>query len=165
MQLRGNVKQPQQIHSKRPINGLNHTTEEQSGKRLWGLLQHLAEGDLDVFFEQCFVHNFCPLMFFDRNGKNITPNELRGTYQQEVRDVCMKALEELLELQQCEVIVAVGEYVYRCLQRSEFCSTKTIFKLPHPSPRTKGNENWISKTDELIRNSCLFPYILNKPKS
>ncbi|TMW39503.1 hypothetical protein DOY81_015417, partial [Sarcophaga bullata] len=78
MDLHGTVEQPPTVHPKRPILGLDITRDEPSGKRLWTLFQQLSNGSLETFFKQCFVHNFCPLSFFDRNGKNITPSELKG---------------------------------------------------------------------------------------
>lgn len=77
MQLRGEVIQPALIHSKRPVSGFNCHIEEPSGVRIWTLLERLANGSLETFSQQCFVHNFCPLAFFDSHGRNITPSELK----------------------------------------------------------------------------------------
>uniref|UniRef100_D3TS52 Single-strand selective monofunctional uracil DNA glycosylase n=1 Tax=Glossina morsitans morsitans TaxID=37546 RepID=D3TS52_GLOMM len=159
MQLSGLVEKPHDTHPKRPVNGLQHTTEEPSGKRLWPLLEKLAGGSLDTFFKQCFVHNFCPLMYFDKHGKNITPSELKGDYKQEILHVCLETLESLIQLVNCEIVVAVGDYVFQCLKKSENCQNKRIMKLPHPSPRAVGNQNWPDKADKWFRNEQLLPYI------
>lgn len=76
MQLNGNVDKPDKEHPKRPVKGLSCTVEEPSGTRLWGLLQEIST-DLEIFSHQCYVHNFCPLAFFDASGQNITPSELK----------------------------------------------------------------------------------------
>jgi len=76
MHLNGKVSQPEKVHPKRPVNGLACKTEEPSGVRIWSLFNNLA-GSLEIFSKQCFVYNFCPLIFFDKDGKNITPSELK----------------------------------------------------------------------------------------
>uniref|UniRef100_A0A1A9WNN6 Uracil-DNA glycosylase-like domain-containing protein n=1 Tax=Glossina brevipalpis TaxID=37001 RepID=A0A1A9WNN6_9MUSC len=159
MQLSGLVDQPDEIHPKRPVNGLQHTTEEPSGKRLWPLLEKLADGSLDNFFKQCFVYNFCPLIYYDKHGKNITPNELKGAYRQEILNVCLETLESLIRLLDCEIVVAIGDYVFQCLKKSEYCQSKRIMKLAHPSPRAVGNQNWPEKAEKWFHNENLLPHI------
>ncbi|CAD6993662.1 unnamed protein product [Ceratitis capitata] len=77
MALSGSVQQPVSVHEKRPVFGLECTVEEPSGARLWSLFKKLAGGSLSIFAEKCFVHNFCPLICYDKAGRNITPNELK----------------------------------------------------------------------------------------
>ena len=76
MKIEGAVQQPPSLHPKRPVTGLACTTEEPSGVRIWTLIGKLS-GSLEIFSQQCFMHNFCPLAFFDVQGKNITPGELK----------------------------------------------------------------------------------------
>lgn len=77
MQLQADVCEPFNQHPKRKIVGLDCHLEEPSGERIWNLLHKLSGGDLQVFAQQCYVHNICPLAFFDANGKNITPSEVK----------------------------------------------------------------------------------------
>lgn len=60
-----------------PISGLACEREEQSGKRFWGTFREICGDSADIFFRNCFVHNYCPLAFFHSGGKNITPSELK----------------------------------------------------------------------------------------
>lgn len=76
MQLSATVNRPIEELSKPAVTGLQCTRIEQSGKRLWGLIRQIA-GTPEQFSKQCFVHNYCPLAFFQNGGKNITPAELR----------------------------------------------------------------------------------------
>lgn len=64
------------VNSKeKPILGLECKREEESGKRFWGLVEELCTQP-ENFFNQCFIMNFCPLAFLNKN-KNITPNEIK----------------------------------------------------------------------------------------
>lgn len=60
----------------RPVTGLECDKSEVSGQRLWGLLEDLC-GTPDNFFRNCFIYNYCPLAFFGKNGRNITPPEIK----------------------------------------------------------------------------------------
>jgi single-strand selective monofunctional uracil DNA glycosylase len=76
MKLSGTVNKPAYEIPSKPIKGLDCTTEEPSGKRFWGVLQQLC-GEPENFFENCWVHNICPLAFLTSTGKNITPTEIK----------------------------------------------------------------------------------------
>lgn len=152
---------PEQMHPKRLVSGLEHKVDEQSGKRLWPLLATLSNGSIDHFSRQCLVYNFCPLIYYDAQGKNITPNELKGTLKAEVRSACLRSFEEVLKLLQAEIIVAVGVYVFQSLQESDYCRSKRIIKLPHPSPRTLYNHNWNEKAEKVFQEENLLRYFVD----
>lgn len=162
MKLSGVISEPPQLHPKHPIKGLNCTKEEPSGKRLWTLLQRLSHDSLEIFFEQCFVHNFCPLTFFDAQGRNITPSEIKGPYKKEVRDICLRTTEYQLQLLQPDKIVAVGDYVFKALKNSEYCKKKRLLRLAHPSPRSLNNTNWPEKAEEFLKENDLLKYLRNE---
>ncbi|XP_001358212.3 single-strand selective monofunctional uracil DNA glycosylase [Drosophila pseudoobscura] len=162
MEISGEVGRPPIIHPKRPVVGLQCKTEERSGVRLWELFLRLAGGRLDTFSRQCFVHNFCPLAFFDAAGKNITPTELKGPYKQKIRDVCLDALEKQLQIVRPQVVVAVGDYVYQTLKRSEYCKAVSLLRLAHPSPRSVNNTNWPEKAQEFLEQHGLIQFMRNE---
>lgn len=76
MKISGSVKKPENEIAVREVTGLLCDRSEQSGQRFWGLMQDLC-GDAENFFQNCFVHNLCPLAFFHSSGRNITPAELK----------------------------------------------------------------------------------------
>lgn len=76
MHLSGSVNKPEQEIAARPVTGLLCDKSEQSGQRFWGLMQDLC-GEAENFFNNCYVHNLCPLAFFHGSGRNITPAELK----------------------------------------------------------------------------------------
>lgn len=59
-----------------PVSGLMCHRPEVSGQRFWSLMRSIYGDDPAAFARQCFVHNLCPLAFFDRRGRNVTPPEL-----------------------------------------------------------------------------------------
>ncbi|KAL7730537.1 hypothetical protein ACLKA6_000536 [Drosophila palustris] len=162
MQLTGAVLQPPVVHHKRPIVGLNCKIEEPSGVRLWELFQHLADGSLDTFSQQCFVYNFCPLAFFDEAGHNITPSELKGEFKRQIRDMCLDALDKLLNLVQPQIVVAVGDYVHTALKKSSFCGSVSVIRLAHPSPRSLNNTNWAEKATLFLQQHNLIKFMRNQ---
>lgn len=79
MKLSGSVKKPEGEIVARPVTGLLCDRSEQSGQRFWGLMQDICGDQAENFFQNCFVHNLCPLAFFHTSGRNITPAELKVT--------------------------------------------------------------------------------------
>lgn len=166
MELQGDVKRPEVEHPKRKVVGLSCKIEEPSGVRIWTLLKNIA-GSLDTFAEQCFIHNFCPYAFFDSLGKNVTPSELKGPSKKEVRDVCLKYLDQEIDLIQPKILIAVGRYVSDCLQvlfkEPKYNGTSIkILQLPHPSPRSVNNNNWPEKAKKFFEDNDLIKYIKNE---
>ncbi|KAH8277146.1 hypothetical protein KR026_006110 [Drosophila bipectinata] len=163
MQLNEMVGKPSIEHPKRPVLGLDCPTEEPSGVRLWELFLQLA-GNMETFSKQCFVHNFCPLAFFDEAGKNLTPSELKGPYRKEVGKYCLEALDEELFLLKPLVVVAVGNYVRDILKGSNYCKSVSVsvLLLPHPSPRSVNNTNWPEKAKAFLEEHKLLPFMKNE---
>ena len=73
----GKVSSPASFHPSRPVLGLECKRSEVSGERLWGIFKELTNGDAELFFKNCFVHNYCPLALLSETGLNITPAELK----------------------------------------------------------------------------------------
>ena len=77
MNLSGTVGKPDGEIPARTVSGLLCAKAEQSGQRFWGLFRDICGGNLDLFFENCFIYNFCPLAFFQSSGCNVTPAEIK----------------------------------------------------------------------------------------
>lgn len=76
LQIEGPVLKPPIECPSRLIQGFACTRKEQSGDRFWKFWSDLC-GTPDVFFRNAFVYNYCPLAFMDRNGRNLTPAEIK----------------------------------------------------------------------------------------
>lgn len=158
MGLEGSVQQPLKVHPKRPITGLGCTTEERSGKRLWGVLNNLS-GGLDVFSVKCFVHNLCPLAFSGASGKGISLADL-GDEKDLVSDICLKYFEKELKLVNPSIVVALGTYVDDCFKNlSEQYTDIRFLELEHPAARTT---NWPEKAEIFFKENDLMKYLRNE---
>lgn len=87
MKLEGTVEKPEKELAARPVEGLECSREEVSGKRWWGLMQQLCKTP-EQFFKNCYIYNYCPLAFFDSGGRNITPAEIKvGAKSEDFRKI------------------------------------------------------------------------------
>lgn len=107
--ISGVVGSPANEHPKRAIQGLDCTKNEVSGTRFWNLIRELCSSP-EVFFKNCFVHNYCPLCFMAASGKNITPPMLRTLERRHLEEICNQSLVEVLSLLGVEFVVGVGKY-------------------------------------------------------
>ena len=134
------VGQPERVHPKRPIQGFQCTRSEVSGQRLWTWAQQ-RWGQPERFFDDCYVHNFCPLIFMADSGRNITPDKLAREEREAVYGACEASLADLVSLVQPECIVAVGVFAEARARSS--CAEIPVHKMPHPSPASPAaNRGW-----------------------
>ncbi|XP_058060946.1 single-strand selective monofunctional uracil DNA glycosylase [Anopheles bellator] len=163
MGLKGTVLKPSDELSVRPVEGLSCTREEQSGKRWWGLYEELC-GSPENFFNSCFVHNLCPLAFFHKSGRNITPSELKGPAKREVQSISEQHLVIALRLLQPKIIISVGRYtedrVKALIKQNQFDPTIRTLCMPHPSPRSLNNTNWNEKAKHWLDEHGIMPYLV-----
>ncbi|MDA3950409.1 MAG: single-stranded DNA-binding protein [Spirochaeta sp.] len=103
------VGQPDRIHPKRPIDGFACTRSEVSGRRLWGLFRE-RYGTATAFFSENMVINYCPLVFMDAGGRNITPDRLRSAQRRELLEICDRLLADTLAVLQPRYAVGVGRF-------------------------------------------------------
>ena len=105
----GVITTPSNEHPKRTIQGLECTKNEVSGTRFWNLVRELCSSP-EVFFKNCYVHNYCPLCFMAASGKNITPPMLRTLERRHLEEICNESLVEVTTLLGVEFVVGVGKY-------------------------------------------------------
>src|SRR5690606_21976993 len=73
--ITGPVGKPSREHPKRLITGFDCARSEVSGTRLWGWVRDRFERP-EAFFGRFFVWNYCPLVFMEDSGRNLTPDKL-----------------------------------------------------------------------------------------
>lgn len=133
LKLSGSIKTPRIVHPKRPVLGFDCKRSEVSGKRLWGLFEsrfHTAE----AFFKDHYVVNYCPLLFLNASGCNVTPEKLPHDKTNPLFKACDVHLTQLVHLLGCEWVIAVGSLMHeRCLKIFKNSSVK-IGSILHPSP-------------------------------
>jgi len=151
------VDKPECEHPKRPIEGFSCYRSEVSGRRLWGLFR-LRFKTPDNFFREHFVANYCPLVFMEEGGANITPDKLPADEAGPLFEICDRALADTIKLLKPQWVIGVGGFAKKRIDRVRgqfFCKEntgttpgKTKFdfltgQILHPSPASpKANAGW-----------------------
>lgn len=157
LQIAGHVGKPDKVHPKRPVQGFAVTRSEVSGRRLWDLVRKRF-GDPPSFFKDHFVANYCPLLFFDESGSNITPDKLPPEYRGRLFGICDD--HALRAAQSCRPgwLVGIGNFVRGRLESlrdrldAAGMTGCRIESILHPSPASPAaNRGWaVSAAEKLI---------------
>jgi single-strand selective monofunctional uracil DNA glycosylase len=134
------VGKPENEHPKRPIEGFACARSEVSGRRLWGLFRERFVTPAN-FFRDHFVVNYCPLVFMEAGGANITPDKLPACEAAPLFALCDVALAATIELLKPEWVIGVGAFAKKCIdaQSGRFSAAQIL----HPSPASpRANAGW-----------------------
>ena len=131
MKLDEKIVAPKDMHPKRPVVGLACTGVEVSGRRLWGAIaeRHPAP---ETFFARAMVLNYCPLLFLDEGGANVTPDKLRKEERKACEAVCDRALARAIEALSPRHLLGVGVYATARLEAA--APDRAVLCTAHPSP-------------------------------
>ncbi|MEE2776646.1 MAG: uracil-DNA glycosylase family protein [Acidobacteriota bacterium] len=136
------VGSPEHQHPKRPVLGFECRREEVSGTRLWGWAESLW-GTPERFFSQAWVANYCPLLFLDRAGRNLTPNRLAAEDRELLIAPCDRALREIAETLQPRWMIGIGVFAEARLRQACDGLPGKIGRILHPSPASPAaNRGW-----------------------
>ncbi|MCL2880804.1 MAG: single-stranded DNA-binding protein [Treponema sp.] len=157
------VGKPPLEHPKRPIEGFGCTKSEVSGRRLWGLFRDQF-GEPEKFFREHFVANYCPLVFMNASGANITPDKLPAGEAAPLFRICDRALADTITLLEPQWVIGIGGFAEKRIKIVQQCyfndsggggKQKKSGKNPrhfstarilHPSPANpKANTGWDSE--------------------
>jgi len=141
------VEKPENEHPKRPIQGFDCTRSEVSGTRLWGWARDRFETP-ERFFERFFVINYCPLVFMETSGRNVTPDKLPAAERAPLEAVCDKALAAFIKELSPELVIGVGQFAEKCAQRVLGDVDVRIGRILHPSPASPAaNRGWAEQAE------------------
>ena len=149
--ITGPVDSPPREHPKRPIPGFACARSEVSGTRLWGFARDRF-GTAERFFERFFVVNYCPLVFMDESGRNLTPDKLPAGRARSALPRCDDALARDRRARSPR---ARGRH-----RRASPSSARTrrseaairIGSILHPSPASPAaNRGWADAVDARLR--------------
>jgi len=150
--IEGAVDRPAGEHPKRPILGFACPRGEVSGRRLWGWARDLF-GTPERFFARFFVHNYCPLCFLEKTGRNRTPDKLRKAEREPLLAACDDALRRLLDVLQPRLVLGVGRFA-EARARAAAADGAAIGYLPHPSPASpQANRDWPALATSALRDA------------
>ncbi|XP_017774188.1 PREDICTED: single-strand selective monofunctional uracil DNA glycosylase-like [Nicrophorus vespilloides] len=157
------VNRPRRECPERPVLGLECKRVEQSGKRLWEYFRKKC-GLPEHFFRNAFILNYCPLGFFDANGKNITPNNLKVANKRKIQQICDQYMLHVLQLLECKIVVGIGRYAQERMDNILKTSNLDVqlLYMKHPSPLAGTTDQWIEDTNKLIQENNLNSYFINK---
>jgi len=133
---------PERIHPKRPVHGFRCRRSEVSGKRLWGWAEKTFVA-ADKFFARFFVGNYCPLMFIEADGRNRTPDHIRGNERASLLSVCDRTLRETVLWLRPRYVVGIGGFTSARAKAALSDLDVVIGRITHPSPANpKANKGW-----------------------
>uniref|UniRef100_A0A1A8IFW3 Single-strand-selective monofunctional uracil-DNA glycosylase 1 n=3 Tax=Nothobranchius TaxID=28779 RepID=A0A1A8IFW3_NOTKU len=144
LKILGEVGRPDEEHPKRRITGLSCTQSEVSGARFWGFFRKLC-GEPTRFFQHCFVHNLCPLIFMSATGKNLTPPELPAAEREALLSLCDSALCQVVQALNVSMVIGVGRVAEQRARRALSAAgvDVRVEGIMHPSPRNPlANKGW-----------------------
>lgn len=164
MGISGNVDAPAHEHPARPILGFSTTRGEVSGSRLWGYMKERF-GAAENFFSSNTVLNYCPLVFMETSGRNLTPDKLPKGDRMKLEQVCDDYLADMLHLLKPRVAVGVGKYAQKKLSQviagKAFVSTEdrvpSIGWVLHPSPASPAaNRGWAQQAEKQLSEQGIW---------
>ena len=142
LEIEGEVQSPPQEHPKRRIEGFECKRSEVSGRRLWGFFAQQF-GDAQNFFREHFVANYCPLLFMEGSGRNVTPDKLSVSDKRALFDACDDHLRTLVAVLRPEWVVGVGKFAADRARAVLDGDRPRIVGILHPSPASPAaNRGW-----------------------
>lgn len=154
MGITGTAARPRREHPKRPVHGFATTRREPSGSRLYGWAQERF-GSADAFFADFFIVNYCPLLFFDEEGRNLTPPQLRKAGGLDrLYAACDEHLAEAIRALRPEFVVGIGGFAEekaRAVVEAEGLDAR-VGTVLHPSPASPAaNRGWAPQAEAQLR--------------
>lgn len=141
------IGKPPLENSARPITGLSCNRSEVSGRRLWTEWAATHYKSAEHFFQNFFVHNYCPLMFLESGGRNRTPVQLRASERAQIEAICDDALRVVVRAIKPKAVCGVGAYAKdRCLKvlKDDVDHGLIVDTVLHPSPASPlANRGWV----------------------
>lgn len=136
------IRQPGQVHPKRPVQGFQCRRSEVSGHRLWGWARERFKTP-QHFFQRFWVANYCPLAFMEAGGRNRTPDKLPGLEKEPLFAACDRALVQTMERLNPRYVIGVGRFAAQQAEKALSALDVTVGCITHPSPANpKANRGW-----------------------
>lgn len=149
--IEGLVGRPDPEHPKRKVEGFKVKRGEVSGQRLWGW----AAGRFQTperFFSEFFVVNYCPLMFLDEGGRNVTPDKLGKEISRELNGACDEALVSFTRLLDAKAVIGVGAWAAGRAREALSALPVAVGKITHPSPANPAaNRGWAEVAERELK--------------
>lgn len=148
LKISGKVGKPKKEHEKRLITGFDCARSEVSGTRLWSFAKDHFQTP-KKFFKRFFVANYCPLVFMEEGGRNLTPDKLTPNVRTPLFAACDKALLSTVEELRPEWVLGVGAFAQKQAVRALASLDVRIGTILHPSPASpRANRGWAAEVSK-----------------
>lgn len=162
LKIKAPVTKPENEIQKRPVTGFNCGRSEVSGRRVWGLMKKRF-GIPENFFQDHFIANYCPLLFYDSSGKNLTPDKLKKEDREMLFSVCDEHIRETIDILGAVFLVGFGKFAEnRLLKVTEDLPGRTqksltVLRVLHPSPANPhANRGWEEQAVRALQDAGLW---------
>jgi len=162
--ISGKVRAPGQGHPRVPVRGFDCARSEVSGRRLWGFFREVY-GSAEKFARDNFVSNYCPLLFLDDAGRNLTPDRISRRDQAALFAVCDRFLSVVIDALQPQWLVGIGLFAERRLRavlettgRAETGRAEMkVMSILHPSPANpNAQKNWAGQASTALEEKGVW---------
>ena len=151
LEVGGEVGKPPREHPKRPVLGFDCRRNEVSGARIWGWAQETF-GTPERFFGRFFVGNYCPLLFLDDGGRNLTPDRLKASERRALTAPCDRALRRTAAALGVRRVLGVGNWAEKRARAALDGLELEIGRILHPSPASPAaNRGWAAAATRQLR--------------
>lgn len=152
------VQRPEREHPKKPVLGFSCQRQEVSGERLWSWAEQRF-GTPERFFERFFVWNYCPLLFLEEGGRNLTPDKLGAEDRASILEPCDRALRRVVGSIGATRVIGVGTFAQGRATKALGEAAPPIDRILHPSPASPiANRGWAEAAEtQLIEMGALEP--------
>ena len=142
LRIRAPIGRPGVEHPKRPVEGFACGRREVSGRRLWGWARDRF-GSPRRFFRSFFVANYCPLLFLEASGRNLTPDRLAAAERAPLEAACDRALRASMEALEPRLVVGIGGFAEGRAKAALAGLAVPVGRILHPSPASPAaNRGW-----------------------
>lgn len=150
LRINGTVDCRSPQHPKRPIAGFDCKRSEVSGSRLWGWARDRFETP-ERFFSRFFVANYCPLVFMEESGRNVTPDKLNAAEREPLLAACDGALRRVVVELRPRWVIGVGGFAHKQAERALAGTDIRIGTILHPSPASPAaNRGWAQVAEKQL---------------
>jgi single-strand selective monofunctional uracil DNA glycosylase len=156
MGIDAKIGRPKREHPARPVLGFDCKRSEVSGTRMWGTISKKFPAAKD-FFAHHYVIGFCPLLFLEESGRNLTPDKIAKHDRAPLEKACAEHLGVLIDVLKPKTIVAIGGYAAK---RIATVSDLPIVTMPHPSPASpQANRDWAGLARKALVDGGVKPFL------
>jgi single-strand selective monofunctional uracil DNA glycosylase len=148
--ISGEVDRPADEHPKRPVTGFGCTRREVSGRRVWGWARDQF-GSPERFFDSFFVANYCPLLFLEPSGRNLTPDKIAARRRVPMLQLCDHALRRSVEALEPRLVIGFGAFAEASARRALSGVNVAVARVLHPSPANPAaNRGWARQVNQQL---------------